>query len=140
MRPRQTGVTFSPPRERQQVAQIGGDHPGIVAFQDWLGGMTWRTIELLGRCAAEGVGAGIEAAHSMYDSESEPDVEPFVGVQIFTHYRGGESVIVSREEHDRIVADFFDFARAHPPDPLPSWWPAFLENAAAVCQRADLVR
>jgi len=38
---------------------------------------------------------------------------------------------------DALLADLFDFVAAHPPDPLPEGWSAFLVNARTVIARAE---
>ena len=52
-------------------------------------------------------------------------------------YRDREHDVRSGREMDALLADLFDFVAAHPPDPLPEGWSAFLVNARTVIARAE---
>ncbi|WP_222271595.1 hypothetical protein [Modestobacter marinus] len=136
MTQRQSIVTLRPSPQPDRIVEVA-DADADVVFRDWLGTLDWPLLELLVECTAVQVGAGGDFAHTIYDDDGDAADDPFDGVRITAGFRDDASVVVSRPDYDRIVADVCDIARAHPPEPLPQWWPKFLEKCRSIADRAD---
>lgn len=136
MSQRQSLVTLRPNSQPGRVVEPT-DAELHAAYRDWLSVLTWSDLDLLASCTAAQVGSGHELAFTIYDDDGDAAADPFDGVRITAAYRDDTRVVVSRADYDRIVADVCDIAIAHPPDPLPAFWPSFLEHARSIIERAD---
>lgn len=126
--------TLTPDASR--LVEVSGTHPAMPLFQDFFCLFTWRLLPWLGRCAAAQVGIGHELASTTYDDDLDPDEEPFEGVLLIAHFRD-QAIVLSRQEMDAILADFFEAVIASGARAGEPWWPALVRDARTVAARTE---